>query len=186
VRLPRISHLRELPGWAFIVGSAVGITIAVAIPYLIAAKDARRPPIADVPISLTLPAGTALTSLQEVPVTNVFDGDTIEVLINGRKTRIRYYGVDTPERGDRCFREATDRNKILAGKSVFLLPDARDQDQYGRTLRYVFRADGVSLDATLVAEGFGHAWRSDGQYKSQIIDLEDQARTADRGCLWGS
>jgi hypothetical protein len=40
------------------------------------------------------------------------------------------------------------------------------------------------VDATLVAEGFGHAWREDGRYKDEIISLEGQAQTAGRGCLW--
>ncbi|HEX5141459.1 MAG TPA: nuclease, partial [Dehalococcoidia bacterium] len=53
-----------------------------------------------------------------------------------------------------------------------------------RLLRYVFLEDGTSVDATLVAEGFGEAWRQDGRYRDQIVDLEAGARAAHRGCLW--
>ena len=67
---------------------------------------------------------------------------------------------------------------------MLLLPDARNQDRYQRLLRYIFLPDGTSVDATLVAEGFGHAWRQDGRYKGDIVKLEDDARTNDRGCLW--
>jgi endonuclease YncB( thermonuclease family) len=67
---------------------------------------------------------------------------------------------------------------------VLLLPDARTQDDNGRLLRYVFLEDGTSLDATLVAEGFGWAWTQDGRYRDQIVALEDAAENAGRGCLW--
>ena len=48
----------------------------------------------------------------------------------------------------------------------------------------MFAVDGTSVDATLVAEGYGHAWTQDGYFKEQIIALEDAAQKADRGCLW--
>ncbi|HLF77777.1 MAG TPA: thermonuclease family protein, partial [Dehalococcoidia bacterium] len=101
-----------------------------------------------------------------------------------RLLTIRYYGVDTPERGDKCYREAQDRNMALVGKEVLLLEDARDEDRFGRTLRYVFLPDGTSLDATLVAEGFGHAWTRDGRYKEEIVALQLEAEAGGRGCLW--
>ena len=129
-------------------------------------------------------AGAKLSASEQVEVVKVVDGDTIDVKLDGKTQRIRYYGVDTPERGQHCFREATDRNEHLVGTTVLLLPDARNQDRYQRLLRYIFLADGTSVDATLVAEGFGHAWRQDGRYKPDIIAMEDQARTANRGCLW--
>jgi endonuclease YncB( thermonuclease family) len=83
---------------------------------------------------------------------------------------VRYFGVDTPERDEPCYREAVDRNQLLLGSHVYLLPDSRERDDGGRLLRYVFLPDGRSLDATLVAEGFGMAWR--------------EAEAAGRGCLW--
>ena len=50
--------------------------------------------------------------------------------------------------------------------------------------RYVFLPDGTSIDATLVAEGFGQAWTTDGQYRDQIVALQAEAQAAGRGCLW--
>ena len=78
----------------------------------------------------------------------------------------------------------TDRNAELTGRTIYLLGDARDVDPFGRLLRYVFLSNGQSVDATLVAEGLGHAWMRDGRYKDQIVALESQARDAHRGCLW--
>jgi micrococcal nuclease len=161
------------------------VVAAVAgVPYFIAAEDARRPPSEALPTTLTLPPGVALSDLQEARVEEIIDGDTIDVLIDGRRARLRYYGVDTPERGDRCFREALDRNDSLVGSRVLLLTDARDEDRFDRILRYVYLLDGVSVDATLVAEGFGLAWREDGRYRDELVALEEQAKQAGRGCLW--
>ena len=97
---------------------------------------------------------------------------------------MRYYGVDTPEKADNCYLAATERNRDLVGSKVLLLADARDRDEFGRILRYVFKPDGTSVDATLVAEGLGHAWLQDGQYKGQILAIEGQASARGTGCLW--
>ena len=177
--------MRRPPLWLLVfVALAIGAAAMAAAVAIGAGDAARRPEATPTPTRLTLPAGTKLEDLRKVEVVKVVDGDTIDVRIDGKTQRVRYYGVDTPERGARCFREATDRNERLIGSTVLLLPDARNQDRYERLLRYIFLPDGTSVDATLVAEGFGHAWRQDGRYKGDIVTLEDQARTADRGCLW--
>jgi endonuclease YncB( thermonuclease family) len=160
------------------------VSIVAGVPYFIAGEDAQRPEFEAVPMTLSLPPDTALADLKEARVIEVVDGDTIDVTLDGRPVRIRYFGVDTPERGDRCYREAADRNETLIGSRILLLPDARNEDAFGRLLRYVFLPDGTSVDATLVAEGFASAWRDDGRYRDLIIALEDDARAADRGCLW--
>jgi micrococcal nuclease len=194
-RLRQVNPFRDVPttiaqwqtirrGWLKVVIFVALVAIVVGIPYVIASESLRRPPIDKQPSTLTLPPGVSLSSLQAAEVERVIDGDTIDVTIDGTLWRVRYFGVDTPERGDRCFREATDRNTQLIGEEVLLLPDQRDEDEFGRLLRYVFTADGTSVDATLVAEGFGYAWTRDGRYKDEIINLEDEAEAAGRGCLW--
>ena len=120
----------------------------------------------------------------EVMVDRVIDGDTLDVLSAFTGIRVRLFGVDTPERGERCFEEATARLVALAGTTVTLLPDERLQDGNGRELRYVFAADGRSIDAALIAEGLAEAWRQDGAFRDQLVELEDEAREAGTGCLW--
>ncbi len=175
---------RRNPGWVIVLGLIAAVSVVVGLPYAFAGKDARRPVSEPRLISLALPASTALGDLEEAQVEGIIDGDTIDVIAEGRRLRVRYYGVDTPERGDRCYREATDRNETLLGESVLLLTDARDRGPNGRSLRYVFLMSGVSVDATLVAEGFALAWRADGRYRDEIVDLEAEARAGGRGCLW--
>ncbi len=177
---------RRLPAWLFVLLLLAAVTLVAGLPYAIAGNSAKKPRLTPVPVSLALPPGTSLADLQEARVIEEVDGDTIDVILDGRRVRVRYYGVDTPEPGERCFREATDRNRTLIGeaKTVRLLADARGDDRFERSLRYVFLPDGTSVDATLVAEGFGFAWRQDGRYRDQIIEYEGQSREARRGCLW--
>ncbi len=86
-------------------------------------------------------------------VSRVIDGDTVE-LTTGE--RVRYIGIDTPERGDARFDAATERNATLVeGKTVALdVCEENAKDRYGRTLAYVI------IGATVVNEVLlreGHA-----------------------------
>ncbi len=120
-----------------------------------------------------------------VEVLKVIDGDTLDVRSAQTELRVRLFGVDTPERGEACFQEATDRLAALAGTEVQLLPDERLTDSFGRELRYVYSTDGALIDEQLVTEGYGHAWTDDGQFREQIMAAEADARADERGCLWG-
>jgi endonuclease YncB( thermonuclease family) len=124
-------------------------------------------------------------SLPMAVVMEIIDGDTIDVQFEGEHETVRYYGIDTPERDEPCYEEAKKRNEELAGRHVLLLADARHRDSGDRLLRYVFTLDGYSIDAALVAEGFAHAWTSDGFYRDTLMALEEEAQREGRGCLWG-
>ncbi len=63
-------------------------------------------------------------------------------VIDGEELRIRLYGVDSPEKGEPCFEEATDRLRELAGDEVRVELGPRSQDRYGRLLYYVYTQDG--------------------------------------------
>lgn len=119
-------------------------------------------------------------------VERIIDGDTLVIRVEGGSITVRLYGVDTPERGEACFSEATERLTELAGSYVQLLPDERDADRFGRWLRYVYTTDAVLIDEALVAEGFGLAWRDDGSRRDAIIAAEAGAQATETGCLWGS
>ena len=123
-------------------------------------------------------------SLEPATVEKVIDGDTIDVRIDGKPQQVRYYGIDAPEEGEKCYQEATERNRELVGATVRLDADARDEDEYGRLLRYVFTNDGQSLDAVLVSEGLAKASRHDGRYVTRLTTYETHAREHGIGCLW--
>lgn len=124
------------------------------------------------------------TRLPKVPILRIVDGDTALILWEEEPTYLRYYGVNTTERGDRCYEEGTERNRALSGGAVRLAFDERAKDTHGRLLAYVFTDDGLSIDAQLVAEGLGKAWKRDGTLRDRIMGLEDQARLSKTGCLW--
>ena len=93
------------------------------------------------------------TDCTDETVIRVIDGDTLDTT----RGRVRLFGVDTPERGERCASEATDRLQELAGDSVRLEDGPRQTDQFGRLLAYVYTKDGVSIDETLIREGLATA-----------------------------
>ena len=59
---------------------------------------------------------------EEAKMLRVIDGDTIDVEINGERQRVRYIGMNTPERNEPCFDEATAANvELVHGKVVRLV-----------------------------------------------------------------
>ncbi|MEX0785461.1 MAG: thermonuclease family protein [Dehalococcoidia bacterium] len=169
----------------------VAAIITLGIGILLGVLGSRDGDSDDTPTGPTPTLAVALPDLapeadvfQPAEVVRVIDGDTIEVRIGGDVETVRYYGVDTPERGDECFDEATDRNAALVGDAVLLLPDARERDPFDRLLRYVFDEDGESIDARLIAEGLALAWTADGAFRDDLVALEEDARAAGAGCLW--
>lgn len=122
-------------------------------------------------------------SLQQANFVAVIDGDTIDVTIDGEQRRVRYYGIDAPDNGEKCFEEAKARNAELVGATVRLEAGDRDQDEDGRLLRNVFNEDGLSIEATLVAEGLAEA-QGDGVYSQRLRIMETEARESSVGCLW--
>jgi micrococcal nuclease len=109
------------------------------------------------------------------------DGDTIEILQDGKPLRVRLHGVDAPEKnqdfGTRARQYTSD---LVFAKRVEL--EVKDTDQYGRTVGIIYLADGRSLNEELVSAGF--AWHYKAYSKDQkLADLEAAARRARRG-LW--
>lgn len=93
-------------------------------------------------------------------VTDVVDGDTLDVLMGDRAERIRVVGIDTPEEGECGFDEATEAmaDSVL-GERVILLSGAQDdRDRYDRLLRYVDReSDGFDAGLALINAGLATA-----------------------------
>ena len=117
---------------------------------------------------------------EQVDVVRVIDGDTIDSNIG----RIRFYGVDAPERGERCYGEATDFLGRLVRGGVRIETGPRIEDPFGRMLRYVYDLNGNSIEVQLIAGGFARAPANDGQHASRLAELERSARENHAGCLW--
>ena len=83
-----------------------------------------------------------------------------------------------------CFDEATDRTTELAAERIKVEAGPRDSDRFGRSLYYVYTDSGLSIDEILVQEGLARAWTRDGQHSDYLVDLENESKKAERGCLW--
>ena len=173
----------------FVVALILTVAVVGGIPYAVASRDARRPPIQELPVELDLPSGSSLDSLQSAIVIEVTSGETLRVRLGGKDIAIRYLGVATPLRGQKCYREALDRNRLLVGSS--LLRSQRvlvlnDPAGIAEDAFYVFNEEGVSINATLIAEGYASASAELGHYGALLKELEGTAQANGRGCLWSS
>lgn len=120
-------------------------------------------------------------------VTRVVDGDTIVVDLNGRNYKVRFIGVDTPERGRPYYLEATEKTKELClGKEVRLVKDVSETDKYGRLLRYVYIGD-TFVNAELVRQGYALQFTlpPDVKYADLFRKLAAEAREKQVG-LWSA
>jgi len=117
----------------------------------------------------------------------VIDGDTI-ILRNGEK--VRYIGVDSPERGQCWYQQAKDYNRrLVSGKTVRLEIDRSNRDRYQRLLRYVYVDDGEDerfVNLELVRAGLARAkeYPPDVKYTEKLKEAEKYAKENRLG-IWG-
>jgi micrococcal nuclease len=119
---------------------------------------------------------------QAAVVKYVVDGDTVE-LADGRK--VRYIGINTPERGQPFYAEATEMNRqFVENKPVQLEFDLETFDRYGRTLAYVW-SNGVQVNYQMIRQGYANAFtvQPNVRYDQLFRQMEREAREAGRG-LW--
>jgi endonuclease YncB( thermonuclease family) len=166
------------------------LVIFLLIP-LLSACAAATPAAAPTPASTpTLPPSSILCILQTNPreiatLVDVVDGDTIKVDLDGETYKVRYIGMDTPERGRPFYEEATAKNaELLDGQTVLLVKDVSETDKYDRLLRYVFVGD-TFVNFELVNQGYAEAatFPPDVSCDSVFRAAETDARSHERG-LW--
>lgn len=113
---------------------------------------------------------------QTYQIVNVVGGDTLDINIDGQKTRTRVIGIDTSETVDprkavQCFGiEASNKAKeILTGQYVTIESDSSqaDKDKYGRLLRYITFPDGTDYGLFMIGNGFAHEYTYNIPYEKQ-------------------
>lgn len=142
--------------------------------------------------ALLSPSGPSEVLVEAGKVVRVVAGDTIRVRIAGKEHIIRLIGVDTPEtkhptKAVEYFgQDASNFTKAkLQDNTVRLEKDPTDDtgDRYGRLLRHVY-IDGENFNATLIREGYAHAYRRfPFSKREEFIQLKEQAREQGKG-LW--
>jgi micrococcal nuclease len=135
---------------------------------------------------------------KQFTVTKVVDGDTLDIDIpdgNYNHTRIRLWGIDTPETKDPRTvpmyfgKEASDfATKLALGKQVtiYLEKEKNSRDKYHRLLAYIQLPDDKFLNEELLNEGYAYA---DLRFKHGLYNkykqLESVARSQKKG-LWAN
>lgn len=100
-------------------------------------------------------------------VVHIADGDTIDVLVDDQKVRVRLLGINSPEsvapnRPVECFgKEASNYiSSLISNKSVRLEldPSKPEKDEYGRSLAYLFREDGLFINSQMIESGYAYEY----------------------------
>lgn len=137
----------------------------------------------------------------EARVQEVIDGDTVTVVLgSGRKEKVRFIGVNTPEISGEVqpygleAKAYTERR--LQGRRIYLELDTSERDRYGRLLAYVWleKPRDISdteirtkmFNAELLREGYAQVMTvpPNVKYAETFKRLENEARNAGKG-LWG-
>lgn len=145
------------------------LAVLVLLSSLFLACDGREPPP---------PPSDGVETI----IAHAVDGDTVE-LADGR--RVRYIGINTPERDQPFYQEATETNRrLVEGKKAWIALDTQSTDQYGRILAYVW-VDDQFINLELVRLGYANAYTQppNVRYSTEFIAAEQEAREAQVG-LW--
>ncbi|HEY8588789.1 MAG TPA: thermonuclease family protein [Naasia sp.] len=134
-----------------------------------------------------VPAGTA------AEIDRVVDGDTVIVLLDGRRERLRLLNIDTPEsvaedQPVECLGpEASDFTAELLpeGSRVTLVFDTERTDQYDRLLAAVYTADGRNASVEIARAGLAYpvTFAPNDRFRPDVDAAVAEAREADRG-VW--
>ena len=114
-------------------------------------------------------------------VVKIADGDTFTILDNKNKQhKVRFYGIDCPEKGQDYFQVAKDfTSKHAKGKNVRI--EVKSTDRYGRKVGVVW-INSNNLNAKLLQEGL--AWHYNQYDKSlSYANAEKTARLSKKN-IW--
>jgi endonuclease YncB( thermonuclease family) len=126
-------------------------------------------------------------------VTRVLDGDTVDVIVNGKKERLRFNLIDTPEishaQGELPMAFGDDARhwteSMVNGRNIQVVI-SRNADMHGRLVSYLY-VDGEDVNKSLIQQGLAHvryANISTNPYnKADYMDAQQNAYKKKKG-LW--
>jgi|WetSurMetagenome_2_1015567.scaffolds.fasta_scaffold20612_5 micrococcal nuclease len=127
-------------------------------------------------------------------VANVADGDTIDVIVNNKKERVRLAGINAPEvidfkQAPQCFgKEAAAKTaEMLLNRYVTLETSApQDNPQTGTLYGYVILNDNTNFNQYMIGEGFARRNVNDkDKYSEGLKAAEESAKKLKKG-LWSA
>jgi micrococcal nuclease len=158
--------------WIFLIGLT-----AVALSRLLPDAGGTDP----------LPAGAPAERTGRVVF--VADGDTLRASIGGESEWVRFLRIDTPEKGEKGYRQAREALiDLVDGEEVTLVFEEEgvpERDDYGRLLAYVF-FEGKNVNVEMVRLGWSPFWTryGKGRFAREFREAEASARRGGRG-NWG-
>ncbi len=153
--------------WA-VLAVIVVFALAAATLFYISQQDTPAAPDA---LPTTVGGSQGQDSIEVADRVEAVDGDTLRV--SGDKVRV--IGIDTPERGECGYAEASRATDDLVAAGVKLIRPAGEPpaDKYGRQLRYVRLADNRDLGLILIKLGLAQP-RYDSRDGYPAHPLEDE------------
>lgn len=152
---------------------------------------------------------TTLDQKQDIAnstVTEVVDGDTVDIRLGTTTETVRLLGVDTPEvhvenspeeyqdipnntRGRECLEKWGEKaseyaKKTLQGKKVQFKTDPKSDTRgsYGRLLGYIY-INGTNFNHQLVEKGYARVYESGFSQQERFLEAQQNAKKNIKG-LW--
>ncbi len=115
----------------------------------------------------------------EGKIIKIYDGDTITILQDKEKLKIRLYGIDAPESNQSFGNESRENLLKLCPLNETAIIKVKDKDKYNRIVGILFCND-INANANQVENGFAWAYK---EYSNAYILLEMKAKLESKG-LW--
>ena len=129
-------------------------------------------------------------------VVRTVDGDTYVLNIDGRETKVRLIGVDTPESAapSSYYKDNTEegrmvsdivKDRITEGSVLYVETDVQETDRYGRLLAYLYFEDGTMVQEWLLGSGYANTatYPPNVKYAERFAELAHKAAESGAG-LW--
>lgn len=115
-------------------------------------------------------------------VIKVYDGDTITILVDGKKEKIRFYGIDAPEKKQSYGIESRDfiRSKIMDREVKVKVVNT---DRYGRKIGKIYYKNGRYLNLESVKGGHSWWYKYYARNEEDLKSAQEQAKRSRKG-LW--
>jgi endonuclease YncB( thermonuclease family) len=117
--------------------------------------------VESVPVASATKDPEVATEVWQVKEGSIYDGDTLRVVRGSDEQKIRFCGIDAPEKNQELGTESRDhlRSLVDIGKGKLLLVPV-EKDRYGRTVAEVYVKDSkstaINLNVQMVRDGY--AW----------------------------
>lgn len=115
-------------------------------------------------------------------VIKIYDGDTITILVDGNKEKIRFYGIDAPEKKQSYGIESRDfvRHKIMDREVKVKIVNT---DKYGRKIGKIYYNNGKYLNLESVKGGYSWWYKYYARNEYDLEGAQKKAKKYKKG-LW--